>query len=95
MRNVLFCVPKENQKSTRYFRSAGGTNQGLLAPSDPKEVSSKQKCWRFALPREDLLTAFLLSTDLKSLRDGCVGKVSIVPLTIEGIRKSYEPFRRL
>ena len=23
---VLFCVPKENQKSTRYFRSAGGTN---------------------------------------------------------------------
>ncbi len=24
--NVLFCVPKENQKSTRYFRSAGGTN---------------------------------------------------------------------
>ena len=24
--NVLFCVPKENQKSTRYFRGAGGTN---------------------------------------------------------------------
>ncbi len=23
---VLFCVPKENQKSTRYFRGAGGTN---------------------------------------------------------------------
>ena len=24
--DVLFCVPKENQKSTRYFRGAGGTN---------------------------------------------------------------------
>ena len=34
---VLFCVPKENQKSTRYFRGAGGTNQGLLAPNNPKE----------------------------------------------------------
>ena len=34
--DVLFCVPKENQKSTRYFRSAGGTNQGLLALDNPK-----------------------------------------------------------
>ena len=24
--DVLFCVPKEIQKSTRYFRGAGGTN---------------------------------------------------------------------
>ena len=32
---VLFCVPKENQKSTRYFRGAGGTNQGLLALDNP------------------------------------------------------------
>ena len=28
---VLFCVPKENQKSTRYFRSAGG--DGLRYPA--------------------------------------------------------------
>ena len=33
---VLFCVPKENQKSTRYFRGAGGTNQGLLALDNPE-----------------------------------------------------------
>ena len=33
--DVLFCVPKENQKSTRYFRGAGGTNQGLLALDNP------------------------------------------------------------
>ena len=95
MRNVLFCVPKENQKSTRYFRSAGGTNQGLLAPSNPKEVSSKQKCWRFALPREDLLTAFLFSTDLKSLRDGLCRYSFDCSIDNRGNPKSYEPFRRL
>ena len=27
---VLFCVPKENQKSTRYFRGAGGAGCGSL-----------------------------------------------------------------
>ena len=41
---VLFCVPKENQKSTRYFRGAGGTNQGLLALDDPKEEVESEKC---------------------------------------------------
>lgn len=35
---VLFCAPKEYQKSARYFRSAGGTAKGLLAPWNPKEV---------------------------------------------------------
>ena len=62
--DVLFCVPKEYQKSTRYFRSAGGTGLGLLAPDTPKEVGPEQKCWRFAHPREDLLTAFLPGADL-------------------------------
>jgi len=33
---VLFCAPKENQKSARYFRSAGGTRKGLLAPFRPQ-----------------------------------------------------------
>ena len=40
---VLFCVPKENQKSTRYFRSAGGTNQGLLALDNPEGVVETEK----------------------------------------------------
>ena len=40
---VLFCVPKENQKSTRYFRGAGGTNQGLLALDNPKAVGLHTK----------------------------------------------------
>ena len=31
-----FARTKEYQKSARYFRGAGGTNQGLLAPSNPK-----------------------------------------------------------
>ena len=48
----------------------GQAQTGTGKTAAPKEVSSKQKCWRFVLPREDLLTAFLLSTDLKSLRDG-------------------------
>ena len=42
--NVLFCVPKENQKSTRYFRGAGGTGKGLLALNKPKEEVEAQKC---------------------------------------------------
>ena len=48
---VLFCVPKENQKSTRYFRGAGGTNQGLLALDNPKEVGlhTKKLALRFTL----------------------------------------------
>ena len=41
--HVLFCVPKENQKSTRYFRGAGGTNQGLLALDNPKAVGLHTK----------------------------------------------------
>ena len=41
--NVLFCVPKENQKSTRYFRGAGGTNQGLLALDNPEGVVETEK----------------------------------------------------
>ena len=40
---VLFCVPKENQKSTRYFRGAGGTNQGLLALDNPGGVVETEK----------------------------------------------------
>ena len=40
---VLFCVPKENQKSTRYFRGAGGTNQGLLALDNPEGVVETEK----------------------------------------------------
>ena len=43
--NVLFCVPKENQKSTRYFRGAGGTNQGLLALDNPGGVVETEKSW--------------------------------------------------
>ena len=31
-----FARTKEYQKSARYFRSAGGTNQGLLALDNPK-----------------------------------------------------------
>ena len=41
--NVLFCVPKENQKSTRYFRGAGGTNQGLLALDNPEGEVETEK----------------------------------------------------
>ena len=43
VRYVLFCVPKENQKSTRYFRSAGGTGKGLLAPFRPQKSSRNGK----------------------------------------------------
>ena len=49
--NVLFCVPKENQKSTRYFRGAGGTNQGLLAPFRPRRRSRNGKKLAAALRR--------------------------------------------
>ena len=38
-----FARTKEYQKSARYFRSAGGTNQGLLAPGDPKAVGLHTK----------------------------------------------------
>ena len=38
-----FARTKEYQKSARYFRSAGGTNQGLLAPGDPKAVGLNTK----------------------------------------------------
>ena len=31
-------MSKENQKTTRYFRGAGGTNQGLLALDNPEGV---------------------------------------------------------
>ena len=44
---VLFCAPKEYQKSARYFRSAGGTAKGLLAPWNPKEVDKPLKIGRF------------------------------------------------
>ena len=39
---VLFCVPKENQKSTASFE-ARGTNQGLLALDNPKEEGPAKK----------------------------------------------------
>ena len=42
-----FARTKEYQKSARYFRGAGGTNQGLLALDNPTEVGSNSKCWRF------------------------------------------------
>ena len=53
-----FARTKEYQKSARYFRGAGGTNQGLLALDNPTEVGSNSKCWRFVHSHEDLLTAF-------------------------------------
>ena len=36
-------MSKENQKSARYFRGAGGTNQGLLALDNPKGVVETEK----------------------------------------------------
>ena len=33
----------KNQKSTRYFRGAGGTNQGLLALDNPEGVVETEK----------------------------------------------------
>ena len=38
-----FARTKEYQKSARYFRSAGGTNQGLLALDNPKEDVETEK----------------------------------------------------
>ena len=38
-----FARTKEYQKSARYFRSAGGTNQGLLALDNPKVVGLHTK----------------------------------------------------
>ena len=49
--NVLFCVPKENQKSTRYFRGAGGTRKGLLAPFRPRRRGRNGKKLAAALRR--------------------------------------------
>ena len=44
---------------------------GLLAPFNPKEVGSSRKYWRFPpVRREDLLTVFSASANLKLLRDG-------------------------
>ena len=40
---VLFARTKEYQKSARYFRGAGGTNQGLLALDNPKAVGLHTK----------------------------------------------------
>jgi hypothetical protein len=42
--NCSLLMSKENQKSTRYFRGAGGTNQGLLALDNPEGVVETQKC---------------------------------------------------
>ena len=39
--NVLFCVPKENQKSTRYFRGAG--TDGLRLPASA--LLPLASCW--------------------------------------------------
>ena len=47
---VLFCVPKENQKSTASFE-ARGTNQGLLALDNPKEEGPAKKIGRCASRR--------------------------------------------
>jgi len=41
--NCSLLMSKENQKSTRYFRGAGGTNQGLLALDNPKGVVETEK----------------------------------------------------
>ena len=37
-------MSKENQKTTRYFRGAGGTNQGLLALNNSEDEVEAQKC---------------------------------------------------
>ena len=41
--NCSLLMSKENQKSARYFRGAGGTNQGLLALDNPKGVVETEK----------------------------------------------------
>ena len=61
-------VAKENQKTTSDFDALDPRERGCSPLSDPKEVGCVQKSWRFAHPREDLLTAFLSSADEKPLR---------------------------
>ena len=42
--NVLFCVPKENQKSTSDFDALDPRERGCSPLSDPKGVVEAQKC---------------------------------------------------
>ena len=57
-------VAKENQKTTSDFDALDPRERGCSPLSDPKEEGPRQKCWRFAHSREDLLTAFLSEADL-------------------------------
>ena len=41
--NCSLLMSKENQKSTSYFRGAGGTNQGLLALDNPEGEVETEK----------------------------------------------------
>jgi len=62
-----FDTKREPEKCQR-FRRAGATKKGLLAPFNPKEEGYTRKNWRFTpVRREDLLTVFSGSTDLKPL----------------------------
>ena len=42
--SVLFCVPKENQKSTSDFDALDPRERGYSPLSDPKGVVEAQKC---------------------------------------------------
>ena len=42
--NVLFCVPKENQKSTSDFDALDPRERGCSPLSDPEGVVEAQKC---------------------------------------------------
>ena len=43
--NVLFCVPKENQKSTSDFDALDPRERGCSPLSDPKEEVETEKSW--------------------------------------------------
>ena len=62
-----FDTKREPEKCQR-FRRAGATKKGLLAPFNPKGVGCTGKNRRFPpVRREDLLTVFSGSADLKPL----------------------------
>ena len=68
---VLFCAPKENQKSARYFRGAGGTNQGLLALDNPKvERLHTKNLSRFA-------RSFFLVSPIYGFADGVTSLLTV------------------
>ncbi len=69
-----FCLPsgcslltrKREPEKCQRFRRAGATKKGLLAPFNPKGEGSHRKKLRFTpVRREDLLTVFRGSADLK------------------------------